>query len=73
VSLDDWYNQLLLRFQTLTENASDDDLELVSEVLAGLYEVKDGVLDEATYRQSLSELLVSDPIVLESGEMYRVG
>ncbi len=73
MSLDDWYNQLLLRFQTLTENASDDDLELVSEVLAGLYEVKDGVLDEATYRQSLSELLVSDPIVLESGEMYRVG
>ena len=73
VNLDDYYNQLLMRLQTLTQNVSEDELELISDVLAGLYEVKDGVLDEATYRQSLREVLISDPAVLESGEVYRVG
>ncbi len=58
VDLETWYNQALLSFQSLTEHASDDDLDVLSEILAGLYEVQDGVLDEEIYREALRELLL---------------
>lgn len=51
------HDQLSLNLQTLTEHASDDDFYVLSEILAGLYEVQDGILEEETYKEALRELL----------------
>lgn len=59
VGLDGFSDSLSSRLQIITENAPEDDLELLCDVLAGLYEVKDGMLDEIAYRQSLADLLLS--------------
>jgi hypothetical protein len=51
------HDQLSLSLQSFTENASDDDLGLLSEVLSALYEVEDGVLDEETFRRAVGQMV----------------
>lgn len=62
VSLGFVHDRLSLNLQDLTKNASEDELERLSEILAGLYEVEDGVLDEETYRLLLWELIAAESI-----------
>ena len=56
-SLEAFHDRLTLGLQSITDGASDDDIDLLSEVLAGLYEVKDGVLGEDEYRSAVRELV----------------
>lgn len=56
ITFSDFHETLSLNLQSLTENASIRELEIVGELLADLYEVEDGVLLEDKFRESLSKI-----------------
>ena len=53
----EFHDQLSLRLQTIFEKSSEDGLDLLSEVQACVYEVEDGVMPEAAFRQAVAKFL----------------
>lgn len=51
------HDQLSLSLQELFDNASEDDVEMLSEVMAAMYEVEDGVLPETEFQRALREMI----------------
>jgi hypothetical protein len=51
------HDQLSLNLQEFFDNASEEGVELLSEVHAAMYEVEDGVLPEEEYRRALHTLI----------------
>jgi hypothetical protein len=54
LNLEALHDQLSLGLQEYFDNASDEDIEIFSEVLSAIYEVEDGVLDEEEFRKGPS-------------------
>lgn len=50
------HDELSLGLQGFLENASEEDIELLSEVHSAIYEIEDGLLDEEEFRQAVKEL-----------------
>lgn len=50
-------NQLYLNLQTIFPESAEPERELLSALLSGIYEVEDGVMPEATFRQAIQEFL----------------
>ena len=48
--------------QFVFENSTEDGLDFLSEVLAGIYEVQDGVRPEAAFHQAIQEFLAKTPV-----------
>ncbi len=57
ISLQAMHDELSLSLQSVTEKASEEDMELVSETLSAIYEVEDSVLDEESFRRAVEELV----------------
>jgi hypothetical protein len=55
--LEAMHDQLSLSLQELFDNASEDDVEMLSEIMAAMYEVEDGVLPEVEFRRALHKLI----------------
>ena len=55
-------NQLYLNLPTLFPKSAEPERELLSEILAGIYEVEDGVMPEETFRQAIQEFLAKNPV-----------
>ena len=55
-------NQLYLNLPTIFPKSGDPERELLSEILAGIYEVEDGVMPEETFRQTLQGFLDKNPV-----------
>ena len=55
-------NQLYLNLPTLFPKSAEPERELLSEILAGIYEVEDGVMPEETFRQAIQEFLAQNPV-----------
>ena len=55
-------NQLYLNLQTIFPKSGEPERELLSEILAGIYEVEDGVMPEETFRQILQGFLDKNPV-----------
>ena len=55
-------NQLYLNLPTLFPKSAEPERELLSEILAGIYEVQDGVMPEETFRQILQGFLDKNPV-----------
>ena len=50
-------NQLYLNLQTIFQESTEPERELLSVLLACIYEVEDGVMPEANFRQAIQEFL----------------
>ena len=57
IDLSTLHDQVSLGLQAFTNQASEEELELITEVLSGIYEVRDGVLDESDFSESVRELV----------------
>jgi hypothetical protein len=57
MTLEAMHDQLSLSLQELFDNASEDDVEMLSKVMAAMYEVEDGVMSEAEFRCGLREMI----------------
>ena len=63
VSFNQFHDELSQGLQFVFENSSEDGLDLLSEVLACIYEVEDGVMPEPTFRQAIQEFLAQQATV----------
>jgi hypothetical protein len=54
--LEDMHDRLSLSLQGFFDGASEEDIELLSEIHSALYEVEDGVLEEEAFRRAVWEL-----------------
>lgn len=57
VSLLEMRDQLYLNLQAFFSESTEDDMEMLSEVLACIYEVEDGVMPEDTFRQAVTQFI----------------
>ncbi len=57
MALEAMHDLLSLGLQEFLEGASDEDLEILSEIHSALFEVEDGVLPETEFRRALHELI----------------
>lgn len=62
VSFNEFDDELSRGLQFVFENSDADGLDFLSEVLAGIYEVQDGVMAEAVFRQAIQEFLAKNPV-----------
>ena len=62
VSFTEFDAELSRGLQFVFENSTEDGLDFLSEVLAGIYEVQDGVMPEADFRQAIQEFLAQNPV-----------
>ena len=54
-----FHDELSLSLQSFLDNASEEDVELLSEIHSALYQVEDGALSEDEFRQALKKLIES--------------
>jgi hypothetical protein len=50
------HDELSLGLQDFLENASEEDIELLSEIHSAIYEIEDGLLNEEEFRQAIKNL-----------------
>ena len=62
-ALPEMRNQLYQSLQTIFPQSAEPGRELLAEILAGIYEVEDGVRAEATFRQILNGFLAKNPVL----------
>ena len=62
VSFTEFDAELSRGLQFVFENSTEEGLDFLSEVLAGIYEVQDGVMLEADFRQAIQEFLDKNPL-----------
>ena len=62
VSFNEFDDELSQGLQFVFENSDADGLDFLSEILAGIYEVQDGVMAEAVFRQILQGFLDKNPM-----------
>ena len=62
VSFNEFDDELSRGLQFVFENSDEDGLDFLSEILAGIYEVQDGVMAEAVFRQAIQEFLAKNPV-----------
>ena len=62
VSFNEFDDELSRGLQFVFENSDEDGLDFLSEILAGIYEVQDGVMPEKTFRQILQGFLDKNPV-----------
>ena len=65
VSFTEFDAELSRGLQFVFENSTEEGLDFLSEVLAGIYEVQDGVMLEVDFRQAIQEFLAKNPISAE--------
>ena len=61
-ALPEMRNQLYRNLQTIFPQSAEPEREFLAEILAGIYEVQDGVMLEADFRQAIQEFLTQNPI-----------
>ena len=61
-ALPEMRNQLYLNLQTIFPQSAEPERELLAEILAGIYEVEDGVRAEEAFRQILQGFLAENPV-----------
>ena len=62
ISFNEFHDTLSRRAQVISDQSSEEGLELFFEILACIYEVQDGVMAEATFRQAIQEFLAKNPV-----------
>ena len=57
------FNDILtLQLQVISDQSTEEGIELLAEILACICEVEDGVMPEETFRQILQGFLAKNPL-----------
>lgn len=64
VSFTQFHDTISRRAQLISDQSTEEDIELLLEIYACIYEVQDGVMTEATFRQILREFLANNPLTV---------
>ena len=62
ISFAEFDHILALRAQIISDQSTEEGLELFFEILACIYEVHDRVMAEETFRQAIQEFLAQNPV-----------
>lgn len=62
IGFNEFEAELSRGLQFVFENSAEDGLDFLSEILAGIYEVQDGVRAEAAFHQAIQEFLAKNPV-----------
>ena len=57
-----FHDTISRRAQVISDQSTEEGIELLMEIYACIYEVQDGVMPEAIFRQILSEFLANNPL-----------
>lgn len=71
VPLKEMRDKLYLQMQVLFGESSQDDKELLSELLACIYEIEDGVMAEDTFRLAVTQFIRSHSGLTQEPVAYR--
>ena len=71
VPLQEMRDKLYLQMQVLFGESSQDDKEMLSELLACIYEVEDEVMAEETFRQAVTQFIKSQSGFTQEPVAYR--
>ena len=61
IGFNEFHDTLSRRAQIISDQSSEEGLELFFEILACIYEVHDLVMPEETFRQAIQEFLAKNP------------
>ena len=64
LSLESLHDQLSLGLQAYFDSASEEDVEILSEVLSAIYEVEDGMLEEEEFRRGPPIIMVGHSLLI---------
>ena len=59
----EFHDTLSKRAQIISDQSTEEGIELLLEIYAGIYEVEDGVMAEETFRQILNGFLAKNPVL----------
>ena len=62
IGFTDFHDTISRRAQIISDQSTEEGIELMLEILACICEVEDGVMPEPTFRQILSEFLSNNPV-----------
>ena len=65
IGFTEFHDILTLRLQIISDRSTEEGIELLLEIYAGIYEVEDGVMAEETFRQILNGFLAKNPVPTE--------
>ena len=71
VPLQEMRDRFYLHLQVMFGESSQDDKEMLSELLACIYEVEDGVMAEETFRQAVTQFIRSHSGLTQEPVAYR--
>ena len=71
VPLQEMRDGLYLHFQAFLGKATEDDKEMLSELLACIYEVEDGVMAEETFRKAITQFIERHSLSTHGPLAYR--
>lgn len=57
ISFNDFHDTISRRAQIISDQSTEEGIELLMEIYAGIYEVQDGVMPEETFRQAVQKFL----------------
>ena len=62
IGFNEFHDTLSRRAQIISDQSTEEGLELFFEILACIYEVHDRVMPEETFRQAIQEFLAKNPV-----------
>ena len=62
IGFTEFNDTLTLQLQVISDQSTEEEIELLAEILACICEVEDGVMAEGTFRQILQGFLAKNPI-----------
>ena len=62
IGFTDFNDTLTLQLQVISDQSTEEGIELLAEILACICEVEDGVMAEETFRQILNRFLAKNPV-----------
>ncbi len=57
IGFTDFHDTISRRAQIISDQSTEEGIDLLMEIYACIYEVEDGVMPEATFRQAIEEFL----------------
>lgn len=63
ISFNEFHDTISRRAQIISDQSTEEGIELLMEIYAGIYEVQDGVMNEETFRQAIQKFLAQQSAI----------
>lgn len=62
IGFKEFHDTLSRRAQIISDQSTEEGIDLLMEIYACIYEVQDGVMAEVVFRQAIEEFLAKNPV-----------